>query len=122
MKIEEATKSRETLRGRPREVTPKDDLRSMRGSLVHDEESHLRSKSPYDMQRATTLPKRLGGRESHIEDASERARDVSTVSSPSIANGGKRRSWGSPMRLLERVKTKRSWGLTSPSRANLVGE
>lgn len=125
MKQEEATKCRETLRGRPRAVTSKDGLRSMRGSLAHAEESRSRSESPYDLQRAATVLKGrhgLRGRGSHVDDAKETIRDVSTISSPSITSGSKRRSWGSPMRLLERVKTKKNWGLTSPSNGRLVGE
>lgn len=125
MKHEKATKSRETLRGRPRAVTSKDGLRSMRGSLAHAEVSRSRTESPYDLQRAATVLKgrhELHGRESHVDDAKERALDIGTISSPSITSGCKRRSWGSPMRLLERVKTKKSWGLTSPSKGNLAGE
>ncbi|KAK5939735.1 hypothetical protein PMZ80_008117 [Knufia obscura] len=123
----EAMKSRETLRGRATEVMSVDS-RSMRGSLAHADVED--GENAYERQRAvssgmghvTSTSRSDRGQVLHEENSRVRTRDVSVDSSPSIfsASGEKRKSWGSPKRLLERMKTRGSWGLTSPSKGNLV--
>ncbi len=110
-------------RGKPKEVTSKDDMKSTRGSFadLQEGQGHRRGESAYDRQRATSIQQDKAfdvappprGRETAVEQEKERIRDVSLSSSPSVASGGKRKSWGSPRRFLERMKTKQSWGLTT---------
>jgi len=131
MEIREASGSRETLRGRPLEVRVEEDLRSMRGSFadadsdVEDIKWHRRKESTYERQKAASIQRKEDLAASSPTTSSDtyidperaregvRTRDVSLSSSPSLASGGKRKSWGSPRRLLERVKT-RTWASTSP--------
>ena len=139
MRCEEAMISRETIRGTPKRVASgRNFTKSSTGSLAHVEEGPWASvssfaalgsplspqvpggtvrKASYEEKR--TEPDGVHGRGSYVDRERERSREpsLSLSSSQSIVSGGsKRRSWGSPKRFLERVKTKKGRGSMSPEK------